>query len=56
MANPCTLTQLIAVKNNIDEIKQLNVKPAVCEKGKRNTPLTDEQKKIIVRNPKQELG
>lgn len=32
-------------KKQIDEIKQLNVKPAVCEKGKRNTPLTDEQKK-----------
>lgn len=32
-------------KKQIDEIKQLNLKPAVCEKGKRNTPLTDEQKK-----------
>ena len=32
-------------KKQIDEIKQHNLKPAVCEKGKRNTPLTDEQKK-----------
>lgn len=32
-------------KKQIDEIKQLNLKPAVCEKGKRNTPLTEEQKK-----------
>ena len=32
-------------KKQIDEIKQLNLKPAVCEKGKRNPPLTDEQKK-----------
>ena len=32
-------------KKQIDEIKQLNLKPAVCEKGKRNTPITDEQKK-----------